>query len=232
MWEGALKRKLGPLFPEFYKRFIDDGFVIFRGSKSELLSFIRALDSELPNIRITHKYSQFEIEMLDIVVYKTGLPGASDMRLKVRTHQKALNKYLYIPFASFHHPGMFKSFMRAELIRYVVTNSEVWWYNCMVSKFTCRLLQRGYPHHLIASQIAKVSFTDRTKYLQQSFVVQNQSVCALVLPFASGVPEMGLQRLLHEAYMEHPSVHDLLPKPLVCYKKNRSLGSWLVRAGA
>ena len=59
-----------------------------------------------------------------------------------------------------------------------------------------------------------------------------ESVSALVLPYASGVPRMHPQQLLHNTYMKHPAVHGLVPKPLVCFKKNRNLGSWLVRAGA
>jgi hypothetical protein len=46
---------------------------------------------------------------------------------------------------------MFKSFIYAVFIRYVVTNSDEHWYDCMVRKFTHRLLQRGYPLQLIAS---------------------------------------------------------------------------------
>jgi hypothetical protein len=140
--------------------------VIFEGSEQELLSFILGvLNSTLPNIKITHTYSQFQVDMLDLVIYKCaedawGVPNGS-VRLKVRTHQKALNKYLYIPYTSFHHPGMFKSFIYAEFIRYVVTNSDEHWYDCMVRKFTHRLLQRGYPLQLIASIANKVSHSCR-----------------------------------------------------------------------
>jgi hypothetical protein len=100
-----------------------------------------------------------------LVIYKCaedawGVPNGS-VRLKVRTHQKALNKYLYIPYTSFHHRGMFKSFIYAEFIRYVVTNSDEHWYDCMVRKFTHRLLQRGYPLQLIASIANKVSHSCR-----------------------------------------------------------------------
>jgi hypothetical protein len=140
--------------------------VIFEGSEQELLSFILGvLNSTLPNIKITHTYSQFQVDMLDLVIYKCaedawGVPNGS-VRLKVRTHQKALNKYLYIPYTSFHHRGMFKSFIYAEFIRYVVTNSDEHWYDCMVRKFTHRLLQRGYPLQLIASIANKVSHSCR-----------------------------------------------------------------------
>lgn len=102
MWEGVIKQRLGAAFPEFYRRFLDDGFVVFEGSKEELLSFLDMLNTALPNIKITHNYSQFQVDFLDLVVYKCMEDALGDpdgrVRLKVRTHQKALNKYLYIPY--------------------------------------------------------------------------------------------------------------------------------------
>ena len=231
-WEGVLKRKFGSRFPEVFKRFIDDGFVLFDGSEDELLAFIDALQNELPNINITYQYSQFEVEFLDLVIYKYGSPTASKKSLKVRTHQKALNKYLYIPYSSYHQPGMFSSFLNAELIRYVVTNSNPIWYNCMVEKFTYRLLQRGYPQSVIDSALGKVSYSDRPKYLQHLCHKEKDGNCAFVIPYAHGVADLQLQKLMHELYAGHPEVHAYMPKPIVCFRKNKNLGSWLVRAGA
>ena len=233
-WEQPLKAKLGAAFPSVFKRFIDDGFVIFTGSLQALHAFVAVLNDQLPNINITHKFSQFQVDFMDLVVYKSGPTVAGTRALKVRTHQKALNKYLYIPHSSFHHPGMFRSFINAELIRYVVTNSDKVWYECMVSKFTHRLQQRGYPLHMISAAVAKVSYADRPKYLQQSARHNNSgSVCAFVIPYVDGTADMRLQQLLHELYMEHPELQAYIPeKPLVSFKKSRNLGSRLVRAGA
>lgn len=123
-WEKVAQDKLGAAFPRVFKRFIDDGFVVMEGTEQEVQSFADLLNSILRNIKITHARHQTEVVFLDLVVYK-GRDVAADgsVSLNVRTHQKELNKYLYIPFHSHHHLGMFKSFVRAELIRYVVTNS-------------------------------------------------------------------------------------------------------------
>jgi hypothetical protein len=236
MWEGVIKQQLGSAFPKVFRRFLDDGFVIFEGSEQELLSFLGVLNSTLPNIKITHTYSQFQVDMLDLVIYKCaedawGVPNGS-VRLKVRTHQKALNKYLYIPYTSFHHRGMFKSFIYAEFIRYVVTNSDEHWYDCMVRKFTHRLLQRGYPLQLIASIANKVSHADRHKYLRVSGKAANNEQCVLVVPYAQMVPELQLHKLLRTEYvLGGEALHVDLPlRPIVAFSKNRNLGSLLVKA--
>ena len=41
-WEGPIRRRLGDAFPALYKRFIDDGFVVFNGTRAELLEFVHA----------------------------------------------------------------------------------------------------------------------------------------------------------------------------------------------
>jgi hypothetical protein len=241
-WEGPIRRRLGDAFPALYQRFIDDGFVVFNGSRAELLEFIACLENELPNISITYSFSQVQVEFMDLIVFKSGPPGVDGQTLRVRTHQKPLNRYLYIPWHSFHHPGMFRSFIHAELIRYVITNSDVVWYDCMVHKFTHRLRERGYPLHSIQAIVSKVSFADRAKYIaaavSSSKYAQQGSggVLPLVVPYARDVAVMQLPSLLRQVVMQSTGVESKLrglnARALVCFSKTRNLGSKLVRAGA
>ena len=53
-WEGLAKQRMGAAFPKVFKRFIDDGFVVFEGSEQELLSFVNMLNTLLPDIKITY----------------------------------------------------------------------------------------------------------------------------------------------------------------------------------
>jgi hypothetical protein len=241
-WEAPIRRRLGAAFPALYKRFIDDGFVVFNGSRAALLDFVACLQNELPNIRITYSFSRVQVEFMDLVVYKSGPPGVAVQTLRVRTHQKPLNRYLYIPWHSFHHPGMFRSFIHAELIRYVITNSDAVWYDCMVQKFTHRLRERGYPLASIQPLVSKVSFADRAKYIaaavtHSKYAQQGSGeVLPLVVPYTRDVAVMQLPSLLRQAVMQAPGVASKLralhTRALVCFSKTRSLGSKLVRAGA
>lgn len=236
MWEGVIKQQLGTAFPAFYKRFLDDGFVIFEGSKQEMLSFLDMLDTTLPNIKITYHYSQFQVDFLDLVVYKCmeDALGVSNgmVRLKIRTHQKALNKYLYIPYSSFHHQGVFKSFINAEIIRYIVTNSDEWWFESMVRKFTHRLCQRGYPRQMVTSIARKLSYSNRHMYLSREHKPVTKDRSVLVVPYAQMVPEMGMQHILRDAWdAGGEALHtELRARPIVAFTKNRNLGSLLVKA--
>lgn len=236
-WEALAKQRMGAAFPKVFRRFIDDGFVIFDGSEDQLLAFADMLNNLLPNIKITYNYSRFGVDFLDLVVYKcmddvfTSPDGK--VRLMVRTHQKALNKYLYIPYHSFHHSGMFRSFIHAELIRYVVTNSEEPWFTCMVEKFAHRLRRRGYPLRLVESIASRVSFAKRQQYLlrSNSHIATDNSRSVLVVPYAQQVPQLRLPQLLADEYMYGgEAVRAALPRPIVAYSKVRNLGNSLVKA--
>lgn len=230
------ERHPGKPFPSVFRRFIDDGFVIFEGSEQELLAFVDVLNSTLDNIKITYSYSRFQVDFLDTVIYKcmedAMFSSDGKVSLKVKTHQKALNKYLYIPATSFHHPNVFKSFINAELIRYIVTNSDECWYNCMVRKFTHRLCQRGYSRALIDSIASRVSYSNRQQHLTGSKGSANTGQTVMVMPYAQLVPELRLPQLLREQYETlGEALHVELPqRPIVAYTKNRNLGSLLVKA--
>jgi len=197
-----------------------------------LLAFINRLQNILPNIKITYNYSQFEVEFLDLVISKGFAHTDGTCSLRYRTHQKPLNKYLYIPFTSHHHPSMFKSFIYAEMLRYVVTCTDETWFNCMRAKFTHRLLQRGYPAGFVEAIARRVSYSKRDLYLKGP-PARNTNPLVLAVPYAHLVKELNPQWLLRFAYnSSDPALHAKLPhRPIVALKKTRNLNSLLVKAG-
>jgi hypothetical protein len=65
--------------------------------------------------------------------------------LYVTTYQKAMNKYLYLPYPSHHPQHVFSGIIKGELIRYVKTNTYEKDYLKIAKQFKQRLLARGYP---------------------------------------------------------------------------------------
>lgn len=51
-----------------YRRFIDDIFVIFDGIEAERSSFMEALNSMHPNIKLEFNYSDSRIDFLDLSI--------------------------------------------------------------------------------------------------------------------------------------------------------------------
>jgi len=73
-----------------YKRFIDDIFAIWYGSKGTLLEFLNALNSKTDRIKLTRGISERSISFLDLFFYR----DTSSIVLQFSTFQKPLNKYL------------------------------------------------------------------------------------------------------------------------------------------
>lgn len=243
LWEGRLQQELGTSFPSAYWRFIDDGFCIFEGSEQQLQAFLARLNSLLPNIRITHTYSQFQVDFLDLVIEKRmedvwccAANTSGTVGIRVRTHQKPLNRYLYIPYTSHHPPGMFASFIRAELLRYVSTNSDECWFKCMVRKLVHRLRQRGYPLPLLQQIVDSIKFTAcRQAYLQKGSTTADCTTGdTLVLPlrYARLTHELHPQQILYNTYSAGgDELHATLPvRPIVAFMKSKNLGAHLVKA--
>lgn len=94
-----------------YKRFIDDIFAIWCGPKDTLLEFLGALNDKTDRIKLTYCASDSSMPFLDLFLYRDN----SSSVLQFSTFQKPLNKYLYIPFESFHPSSNKETFSKGEL---------------------------------------------------------------------------------------------------------------------
>ena len=90
-----------------YRRFIYDIFAKWAGPKDTLIEFLEALNSKSNHIKLTHCISDSSISFLDLFLFR----DASSSVLQFSTFQKPLNKYLYIPFESFHPSSNKKAFI-------------------------------------------------------------------------------------------------------------------------
>jgi hypothetical protein len=247
LWEQELQIEFGDEFPTHYWRYIDDGFFVWPGSESRLQAFLARLNNKLEGIRITFNYSRYSVEFLDLVIakrtedaYCSTAGGDGTVGLRVRTHQKPLNKYLYNPFSSHHPPASFTSFVRAELMRYAATCSDECWYDSMAEAFTCRLLRRGYAPALIARARSRVRWADRAAYIAAACAPKERNApIVLALPYATLVPELAPQRVLHTAHAQATAargrqgddVRRVMPqKPITAFRRTPSLAAQLVKA--
>ena len=88
-------------WPTLFKRFIDDGFGIMEGDKSDFEYWV----SEFNLLRETIKIDKFQfgnrVEFMDLLIYK-GDDFFSNGKIDISVFQKEENKYMYIPCKSGH----------------------------------------------------------------------------------------------------------------------------------
>ena len=153
----------------FYKRFIDDIFFIWDGTYIELLDFLRKLNNLAPTIKLTSTISREKVVFLDMVVaHENG-------RLITQPYQKPLNRYLYLPYTSYHPTHAKKSFIKAELLRYVRLSSKKYDFLQVKEKFFIRLRNRGYPVWFLIPIFEDVKYESRSKLLKP----RARDTCAL-----------------------------------------------------
>ena len=175
-----------------FKRYIDDGFIVWLGAQATILPFLHSL-YEGTGLDITTFVSVSAVVMLDMVIFRSG------RQLLTRCYQKPSNAYLYIPYSSEHAPFVWHGLVKGELIRYVKRCSLLKDFRTMKSLFAMRLRRRGFPFKLIRAAYKTVPFKMRSLYLQ---VKPSDVTPAMILPFvltySRNVFNLDLHRLFRE----------------------------------
>ena len=126
------------------------------------------MNTKEERIKLTYEISHSKISFLDLLLFK----DSSCQTLRCSTFQKPLNKYLYIPFESFHPTNNKKAFIKGELMRYARNSSTF-------SSFTeTRLLfwkrLRGYPAKFLLPIFREISYSNRCKWFSKPRKVPTQ----------------------------------------------------------
>ena len=103
-----------------------------------LLDSLEALNNKSDHIKLTHCIINSSISFRIYFSLETR-----HLVLQYPTFQKPLNKYLYIPFKSFHPSSNKKAFIKGELIKYARNSSSFKAFTNTREKFWKRLLVRG-----------------------------------------------------------------------------------------
>ena len=166
-----LERRLIERFSSYiylYKRYLDDILLFIEASKYN--EICTAFNSLHPSLIYDFTCNNTSIPFLDLVLYK-GERFAATGRFDLKVHQKLLNKYLYIPFRSYHTIAMKKSFITTELKRYIRNSSSCSNYVTIKSLFYDRLRDRSYPVTFLNTIFNSIHYLDRSSLLLSHVLV-------------------------------------------------------------
>jgi hypothetical protein len=151
--------------PILYKRYIDDIIMIFdRKDEKNIDGYLERITERANSLTFTTTINESKIEFLDLVIYK-GIRYKSNKILDLRTHEKELNKYLYIPWSSGHPKHLKKGFIKAEAIRHARNCSDEGEYKRKLFLFKHRLLRRGYKERFVESCFNEVEYGNRDRFI-------------------------------------------------------------------
>lgn len=183
-------------FMRLWKRFIDDIFMIWKGTRQELDDFILWLNSQNPSLRFTANISEMEADFLDLTAFK------HNGRLHFKTFQKSINRFLYIPFNSHHPRHVFRGFVKGELLRYARNCTLPFDFNRQRGLFGIRLENRGYPRSFIQRVFREVQHRDRITLLDETHEESNSNKDSdddkvfITVPFHPTVVDMQVKEII------------------------------------
>ena len=214
-----------PLKPIYYRRYIDDIFMVFPHSPEELDLFMNHMNLLHPSMKFTFEFSRDQITYLDTVVH---LNQSLPCKLSVTTHIKSTNKQAYTHASSYHPPGTGKGIAIGEAIRYATTNSFKLDFDKSISQHIRQMNARGYTSDYITTAIQNVQHEHRFRNRVQK--MNNRPV--FVTRFTASAAKV-IQTIRHNWHhiQSDPIVGKFFPHyPIMAYKKNTNLKTFLVRA--
>lgn len=151
-WENRL---------ELWKRFLDDIFFLFRGSLTNLNTFITEANTLHPTIKFEFTHSRTAINFLDLHIYKDA-----KNKLQTTIYRKPCNKNLLLHFKSDHPLQLKKSIIYSQALRLKRIISEPKNLQQELTFLARTLIARGYPRDIIHHQLRKISFIPRSTLIQ------------------------------------------------------------------
>jgi hypothetical protein len=183
--------------------YIDDGFMIWRGTSTQLQQFFAALNGVHPRLQFTHTVHPTSVNFLDVTVFKGPRFHTPQPRLDVAPFSKALNNYLYIPATSAHPPRCLPSFIYAEGLRLVRNSSQPGNTEIAVCQLIRHLRARGYHPTTIRRALSAVHLDQRDQLLQAS--TRRPPVTVMVTPFNAWSHQLHIPDLLRQHFATWPT---------------------------
>ena len=125
-WKKNLKNlsKNDPkmIWPIFFRWYIDDGFGITKGAKSDVEYCITAFNNLVQSIKIDKFTYGPRVEYMDLVIFK-GNRFYQKGHFDIKIFQKKQNLYAYIPQKSFHKKHSISNYILNELKNIILINS-------------------------------------------------------------------------------------------------------------
>ncbi|CAN7976819.1 unnamed protein product, partial [Ixodes persulcatus] len=216
-----------PIQPYFYRRYIDDIFMIWTGTEDELNTFISEYNSVHSSIRFTHNVSQQAISFLDVTV------EIQDNKLSTKLYRKPTDRQQYLNYDSCHPRHCKNSLPYSQAHRYkrICSNEQDFKQNA--DNLTTALIRQNYPPGVINSAIEKASRLDRTTAINKTSVRSSENnQYNLVLTYASNLPNINnILRKNFNILSQNQRLQSVFPQaPRVVYRRGKSLKDMLVRS--
>ena len=209
----------------FYKRFIDDIFLLWNGTLDELEKFLEQLNKLHPTIKFDAKYSKSSIEFLDTKVYKS-----TDGKLHTTLYTKPTDRQSYLHNKSYHPNSCKRSIAYSQALRIKRICSEPSEFEEHVKTLSTKLTARGYNPEMIEQQIDKARQCNRDSLLKPK-TDHRTAKNILAVTYNKKLPN--LKKAIDDNWSIlaiNPGIAPLFrEKPILAFRRNRNLQNLLCK---
>lgn len=172
------------LHPLFYRRFIDDIFLIWCHGEEELKKFITAFNNAHENISFSHTYSASTINFLDVTV------KISDNKLVTSVYRKPTDRHQYLHFKSSHvkHCKLGIPYSQSLRFRRICSDPDDFASNCQQLKND--LTRQQYPLSAINDAFKKSEKQDRRHLITNTKAKSLNTTPNLILTYSASPPNV------------------------------------------
>lgn len=205
--------------PFYYKRFIDDIFLIWHHSESQLLSFIADLNNAHPAISFSHSYSPVNISFLDVMVtLRNG-------KLITNLYRKPTDRQQYLHFSSSHVKHNKTSIPYSQAVRFKRICSDSSEFSRHCEQLRSALEKQSYPASIITDAIKRAEELDRSDLLSTNKRPKDCSRTNLILTHAASAPNVNhiLKKHFNILIQSERLKGIFTEQPRVVYRRSRNL---------
>ena len=226
---GAWKGKQ----PVLWKRYIDDIFFLWQGSKQELEDFITHMNNVHPTIKFKcaeNDHYDFTSKSVNFLDMKIFIDEKGFLQTTLYTKPGKLCQYL---LPSSHHPShITKNIPYSLAYRLLRLESVRENFVANLEKLRADLLTRRYPAASISDAFSKVLTLNRSDCLKKVFKHGKDRI-PLVIPYHRSLPQISSSIVKHWKILvdKYPEAKEFMAEPpMVCYTRDKNLRDILVRA--
>ena len=203
----------------FYKRFIDDIFMVWNGTVEQLKQFIKNINTIHPTIKFDAKYSVDSIDFLDTHIYKT-----ENGKLCTTLHIKPTDRHSYLHHKSYHPTAAKLSIVYSQSLRIRRICTEDSEYDKHSKKLIENLTHRGYKQIELQEIIANVFKMDRQNLLQPQIKNANK-LSPIIVTYHKNLPNIKSAINKNWNILKiNEEISSLFDKqPSIAFRKNKNL---------
>ena len=211
--------------PHIWWRYIDDIFIVWTEGEEKLREFIDYLNNAHETIKFTYKWSEHEIEFLDVkVLNESGV-------LETDVFIKPTDSHQYLHYSSCHPGACKRSIPFAQAMRLRRICSKSCFFEKRVGELVKFLMERGYRKASVEGQVDKVRRMSRAEILSKGNRPRSTKT-PFVVTYHPRLPDISkILRELHPILESSERCRNSITSvPFVAFRKPKSLQDYLVRA--